>query len=95
MSVTVEVKLFANFRDKAGVSSTEVQATTAGELIRKLVSEFEELEDLLLEEPPPEIELRSGVTVMLNGRNIRFLEGNETELEEDDTVTVFPPIGGG
>jgi len=77
------------------VSSTEIQATTAGELISKLVSKFEELEDLLLEEPLPGIKLKSGVTVMVNGRNIRFLDGNETELEGGDTVTVFPPIGGG
>lgn len=59
------------------------------------MSKYEELEDLLLEDPPPGIKLKSGVTVMVNGRNIRFLEGYETELEEDDTVTVFPPIGGG
>lgn len=59
------------------------------------MSKFEELEDLLLEELPPGIKLKGGVTVMVNGRNIRFLDGNETELEGGDTVTVFPPIGGG
>lgn len=64
-------------------------------MIGKLVSKFEELKDILLEEPPPGIKLKSGVTVMVNGRNIRFLEGNETELKQGDTVTVFPPIGGG
>ncbi len=59
------------------------------------MSKFEELEDLLLEEPPSGIKLKGGVTVMVNGRNIRFLEGYETQLEGGDTVTVFPPIGGG
>lgn len=64
-------------------------------MIKKLVSKYQKLENLLLEENSPELRLKSGVTVMLNGRNVRFLEGFETELSSGDTVAIFPPIGGG
>lgn len=91
----VKVKFFATFRDKAGCSVAEVEANTAGELLNKLAERYEDLEDSILEENGPEPELKSGVTVMVNGRNISFLSGNDTELEESDSVAIFPPIGGG
>ncbi|MFP4135785.1 MAG: ubiquitin-like small modifier protein 1 [Candidatus Acetothermia bacterium] len=91
----VKVKFFATFRDKAGDSATEVEANTAGELLNKLADKYEELGNSILEENGPEPELKSGVTVMVNGRNISFLSGNDTELEESDNVAIFPPIGGG
>ena len=44
--------------------------------------------------------LRDGVAqgylhVLLNGRNIVFLDGSETRLKDGDTVAILPPIGGG
>lgn len=32
---------------------------------------------------------------MLNGKNIATLEGTDTLLEEDDSLALFIPIGGG
>lgn len=91
----VEVKLFANFRDKAGDPKAKLEASTAGELLEKLVRKYDALEGMVLEKGEPEPELKSGVSVMLNGRNIRFLDGMSTKLESEDTVAIFPPIGGG
>ncbi len=44
--------------------------------------------------------LRDGIAggylhVLLNGRNIVFLEGAQTKLTDGDTVAVLPPVGGG
>lgn len=35
------------------------------------------------------------MTVLVNGRPIRFLRGMETVLEEGAVVTLFPPAAGG
>lgn len=93
--MAIKVKFFATFRDKAGDSVAEIEAATAGELLNELADRYEDLGASLLEDNGPEPELKSGVTVMVNGRNIRFLSGNDTELEEGDSVAIFPPIGGG
>lgn len=35
------------------------------------------------------------VRILVNGRDIDFLNGPETELKDGDTVVLFPPIAGG
>lgn len=37
----------------------------------------------------------STLVILLNGRNIKFLNGFETILKEDDVVTFLPPASGG
>ena len=39
--------------------------------------------------------VRPDVTVLLNGRNIVFLQGLLTPLQSGDVVSLFPPIKGG
>ena len=39
--------------------------------------------------------LREGMVILVNGRNILFLEGLGTKLKQDDTVCLIPPAGGG
>jgi molybdopterin synthase sulfur carrier subunit len=40
-------------------------------------------------------ELRERFTVLVNGRNILFLDGLATVLHDGDVVSVFPPVYGG
>lgn len=40
-------------------------------------------------------QLRSDVNVLKNGRNIKFLDGVETEVKEGDIIAIFPLIYGG
>jgi molybdopterin synthase sulfur carrier subunit len=39
--------------------------------------------------------LKSGTIILLNGRNIRHLQGLDTLVENKDEITIFPPSGGG
>ena len=40
-------------------------------------------------------ELKSDMKVILNGRNVEFIEGLMTPIREEDQISFFPPIGGG
>jgi MoaD family protein len=40
-------------------------------------------------------ELSTGVIVLVNGVNVHSLAGLDTKLKSQDTVAIFPPIGGG
>lgn len=39
--------------------------------------------------------LLPAINILKNGRNIFFLNGLSTLLEEGDLIAVFPPVGGG
>ncbi|TFG28327.1 MoaD/ThiS family protein [Candidatus Thorarchaeota archaeon] len=39
--------------------------------------------------------LNSEITVLINGREIKFLEGIDTVLKEGDSVSIFPMVAGG
>jgi len=39
--------------------------------------------------------LAGHVAVVLNGRDIRHLDGVDTPLSKEDKLQVFPPVGGG
>jgi molybdopterin converting factor small subunit len=39
--------------------------------------------------------LRDFVNIRKNGRNIHFLAGLETPLDNGDVIALFPPVAGG
>ncbi|MFP3953412.1 MAG: ubiquitin-like small modifier protein 1 [Candidatus Bipolaricaulota bacterium] len=91
----IKVKFFASFRDKAGVPVARFCAGDVGELFKDVLCEYEGLEGEILDESESRFPLKKGVTVMVNGRNIRFLDGFSTKLNDGDSVAIFPPVGGG
>ena len=40
-------------------------------------------------------EIKAYINILLNGQNIKHLEGLKTLLSENDQIAFFPPIGGG
>ena len=40
-------------------------------------------------------QLRSDVKVLRNGRNVVFLDGLDTELDNGDKIAIFPQVVGG
>jgi len=85
----VRVKLFANFREAAGIKEVEIKAETVGELLRRLAEEFPRLKILFFEGE----NLRDYVNVMVNGRNVR--QDLSYVLKDEDEVAIFPPVSGG
>ena len=39
--------------------------------------------------------LRDHIQILVDGRNIKTLNGLDTRLEEDSTLAIIPPVGGG
>ena len=90
----VKVKLFASFQEMAGTEQVEMEVSNVGEILHQLADRFPRLESEMFTSPSRD-KLRSKVKVMVNGRNIEFIDGLNTKVESGDRVAVFPPIAGG
>ena len=75
-----------------GKNSAEFPAKTVAEALSLLTSEFADLKKHLFTE---EGELRSFVSVYLNGEDIRYLAQENTPTKDGDTINIIPSIAGG
>ncbi|MDK2796343.1 MAG: sulfur-carrier protein [Archaeoglobaceae archaeon] len=83
------VKLFARFREIAGVSEVEVDGRNLREVMENLCNKYPKLRETLFEGE----KLRDFVQIMVNGKNAR---GNlEYQVGEKDLIAIFPPVSGG
>ncbi len=88
----VTVRFFANLREAAGSKSVQVEAEDVGSMVEILIEKHPELGDEMLDEKG---ELKDTVKIMVDGRNIDFLEGLHTKIDKTKKVAVFPLIAGG
>ena len=89
----MEVEMLGFIRRAAGEGRVEVDASTVGQLITTLVTRYGE--GFSQELTTAEGNLRTGVAVLINGRNVDFLQGLNTPLNPGDRVTIIPPVAGG
>jgi MoaD family protein len=90
--MAVVVKIPAQLRSATGGDSeTEVDGTTVGEVLDRLFDRYEELRDRICEDG----NLRRFVNVYLDGEDIRFLSGVDTEVADGNEVTILPAVAGG
>lgn len=72
--------------------SVELQASTVGEALASLTSQYQNLKQHLFGEDG---RLRSFVNIYVNDEDIRYLQKDQTQLKEGDTVSIVPSIAGG
>lgn len=72
--------------------SIELQAATVAEALSGLTSKFGDLKKHLYTEDG---RLRSFVNVYVNDEDIRYLQKDQTQLREGDTISIVPSIAGG
>ncbi|NIP30966.1 MAG: molybdopterin synthase sulfur carrier subunit [Candidatus Dadabacteria bacterium] len=70
----------------------DISAANVGELIEKLESQFPGMKDRLCDENG---EVRRFINLYVNNEDIRFLDGTDTQLKEEDIVSIIPAIAGG
>ena len=89
----VKVMIPTPLRPYAGKrASAEFHASTVGEALGHLSSEFAELRKHLFTE---EGKLRSFVNVYVNDEDIRYLAKENTPTKDGDTISIIPSIAGG
>ena len=72
--------------------SVEVQAKTVAEALAALTGTFAELKKHLFSDDG---RLRSFVNVYVNDEDIRYLQKDQTQVREGDTISIVPSIAGG
>jgi sulfur-carrier protein len=90
--MAVRVKIPTQLRSATdGESQATVDGTTVGEVLDALYERYVELRSRIAEDGG----LRRFVNVYVNGEDIRFLDGLDTEVEDDYEVTILPAVAGG
>ena len=93
--MAIQVRLYATLRAITGERSVAVSdsCTTVRELVADLISRWPDLAERLYADS--EDDLRAYVAVMVNGRDVRHLNGLDTELSPETELDIFPPVAGG
>ena len=90
----MEVRYFANIRDLTKETKTQFngRAATLAALLRDLSARYgRPFEQRVF----PNGQLDDTIIVLVNGRDIRHLNGIDTPLKETDVVAIFPVVAGG
>ncbi len=91
----MKIRFYANLREMVGGKEINLALdsdTTVRVVLRQLSARYPELGQKLWDEDEVP---RGYVKVLKEGRDIQHLEGLDTLLAETDTLSLFPPVGGG
>ncbi len=92
----MKVNFYATLRQIVGQKTIEFDVPpgcSIGFLIQQMVGRYPDLGRALLDK---EGQLARHVHVFVNGRDVPYLECQmDTVLKDDDTISVFPAVGGG
>jgi molybdopterin synthase sulfur carrier subunit len=91
----MRVRFYATLRDLVGVNETELPVSDrveARQVLDRLTEIYPPLQGKLWD---AEGAWSGFVTVLLNGRSVEWLQGLDTLVVNDDTLSLFPPVGGG
>ncbi len=91
MSVTVRIPAPLR-RLTNGQDRVPAEGSSLAGIIGSLNEQFPGLKDRLCDENG---ELRSFVNVYVNGEDVRFLKGLDTETKAGDEISIVPAVAGG
>ncbi|MGZ9164756.1 MAG: ubiquitin-like small modifier protein 1 [Anaerolineales bacterium] len=92
----MKVNFFATLRDIVGGKTVEFDVNhgvTAQELLDAVIVKFPLMKKELLNEKG---EMYGHVHFFINGRDVQFTDEKfQTKIMQEDTVNIFPAVGGG
>ena len=91
----MHVRAYATLRDLLGKNPIELptpEGTTVRDVLRHLVTVNPDFGERLWDSDQ---KLTGYVQVFVNGRAIQYLAGLDTPAANSDTLSLFPPVGGG
>ena len=94
----VKIKLFANLREAAGTSELQLSGEKVIDALSSLTEKHPGLKSLIFEKPEGEgvtPVICGSINILINGNNVRHLDGLDTLLSDADEIAVLPPVSGG
>lgn len=91
----MEIKVYATLRDVVGGSSVrfdDVSEMTVGQMLEALCTKFPALIPKLYINGH---DFHPAMHILVNGRDMRYINGLDTVLTAKDNIRIFPPVGGG
>ncbi len=87
------VRYFAFVRDYTGSKEISIESSpTLRELLYKLCSRYGlRFRDMIFNRD----RLSEEIIILVNGRHIEHLEGLDTQLKDNDEISIFPRVAGG
>lgn len=93
--MAIKIKFFASLREIVGedeISMEKDDLKDVGDVLKKISLSSNKIQKRFYDDGST---LNKNLIVLKDGRNINYLEGLNTSVEEDDTIAVFPVIAGG
>ena len=75
-----------------GEDKVSVDGANLGEIVDALEAQFAGIKDRLCDDSG---ELRNFVNIYINGEDVRFLDGLNTDTSDGDEISVVPAVAGG
>ena len=91
MSVVVRIPTPLR-RMTGGKDKVEVESGNLSAMVDELEGSYPGMKDRLIDE---EGELRYFVNIYLNGEDVRFMDGLDTQTSAGDEVSIVPAVAGG
>jgi len=89
----IKIGYFALIREMTGKKEETLGLfSTAGDLMNSLCDTYgAKFRDFCMDGKS----ISRNVNILVNGKHIQHLAGDETPLKDDDEISIFPLIGGG
>jgi len=92
--IRVTIKVFAQFRELLKKKKIEMEFENGADIF-EAVQSLANLYNISDEIFDNNNEIKKWVNILKNGRQIKFLNGIKTKLEQGDEIALFPPASGG
>ena len=89
------IKVYATLRTIVGGPAVHLDSdseVTIAQILQILTAKYPELQAQLFDSAG---ELQRAIHILVNGRDVRHLDGTRTVVTAADEVRIFPPVGGG